>query len=179
MMERAMRSLIALVLLCATAAAAEPDVEAQARAHFRAATTAHERGDYARAIDEYQAAYALLPLPELLFNLGQVTRLHGDIAAAADYYRRYLAQQPTGAGADEARNHLREVEAILHPAPPPAPPPPTRPAARPARRWLWPVVAGSLGVAVGLGVGLGVGFGVSRPASAPTVAGTDGTFRPF
>ena len=48
------------------------------------------------SIKEYQAAYDLAPLPELLFNLGQVYRLKGDKQKALDHYGKYLVVAPNG-----------------------------------------------------------------------------------
>jgi len=73
----------------------------------------YEAGELDRAVEEYQTAYKLLPLPEMLFNIAQAHRLKGAADLAAQYYRRFLAAKPTGSVADEAREHLRELDASL------------------------------------------------------------------
>ena len=110
---------VAMLLISLVAHADDADVKMQARAHFRAGTALYEAGNYDRAIDEYREAYKLLPLPDLLFNLGQAYRLKGDLKTAADHYRRYLADKPTGPVSDEAREHLAEIETASRPAPSP------------------------------------------------------------
>jgi tetratricopeptide (TPR) repeat protein len=103
----------------------------QARAHYRAGEAAFAAGDYPRAAEEYQAAYALAPLPALLFNLGSAYRrqahvTHGvdDARAALRYYRAYLEADPTGAGSADARRFVAGLERELaaQPTAPTTPP---------------------------------------------------------
>jgi tetratricopeptide (TPR) repeat protein len=195
-----MRLLVVLLLL-ANAARAE-DATAQAKRHFRTGARYFQQGKYDRAIDEYQEAQRLLPLPDFDFNLGQAYRLKGDKHAAIEAYERYLNAAPDGDVADQARAHLAKLSAELdalekqkpkpkpvevpppaRPPPPPAPelvqqqPPPqgTTPEATPVwkRWWLWTAVGGV--AAVGLAVGLGVGL--TREPAPPST--TFGTARPF
>jgi tetratricopeptide (TPR) repeat protein len=63
----------------------------------------HDAGAYEQAIAEYQAAYELAALPELVFNIAQVYRLKQDKRAALDTYRRFLTLETEGKLADEAR----------------------------------------------------------------------------
>jgi tetratricopeptide (TPR) repeat protein len=174
-------------LVCSAVVQADDgDAKKQARAHFIAGTAFYDAGSYDRAISEYRAAYKILPLPGLLFNLGQAYRLHGDFVEARDSYQRYLDTEPTGAIADEAREHVREllppkVAPVVRPSPvlltPSAAPVPLviEPAPAPVivaqvepphrRRWIIPVavVGGILVVgAVILGVTLGTA-GASYP----------------
>jgi hypothetical protein len=95
------------------ASADEADARTRARLHFRAGTVFYDAGDYGQAVEQYLAAYKLLPLPDLLFNLGQAYRLKGDAKTAQDYYERYLTAKPSGPVSDEARAHLAEVKAQL------------------------------------------------------------------
>jgi tetratricopeptide (TPR) repeat protein len=98
------------------ARAAEPDAIVQARTHFRAGTVFFDAGLYDRAISEYETAYALDPLPALLFDMAQAYRLKGDARTATSYYQRYLEANGRGAIADEARDRLRELAAsVSHP----------------------------------------------------------------
>ena len=46
--------------------------------HFTAGMDAWLAEDYATAQDELEAAYAIEPVPELLYSLGQLARLQGD-----------------------------------------------------------------------------------------------------
>ena len=114
------RLAVLLWLLSACVAAARADEVAgreQARMHFRAGTVFYEAGSYDAAIREYESAYKLAPLPDLLFNLAQAHRLAGHARAAAGAYRRYLELRPTGVTADQARQLLSEVEVAATAAP--------------------------------------------------------------
>jgi iron complex outermembrane receptor protein len=126
-----MRSLAILVLLLSTSAstfADEAETRKQARAHYQAGTIFFDAGAFDQAIAEYERGYRLEPIPEFLFNLGQASRLKGDLDAAARFYQRYLDDKPKGAVADEARRHLQEI-AAAHPTAAPAPPEPAPPPA--------------------------------------------------
>lgn len=53
-----------------------------------------QRGDYLKALELFQRAYALFPSPKILFNLGQVYRELGRIVDALDAYERFLREAP-------------------------------------------------------------------------------------
>jgi len=74
---------------------------------------------YDDAIREFEAAYQIAPVPELLFNIAQADRLKGDSARAIEMYRRYVEQAPAGPGADEARRHIAALTKLLREPPPP------------------------------------------------------------
>jgi hypothetical protein len=56
----------------------------------RQAAEAYDRGEFDRALELLQAAYAETSKPALLFNMAQVQRSKGDCATAAATYRRFL-----------------------------------------------------------------------------------------
>lgn len=85
-------------------------VPAAARAHFKQGRAYQEAGAWKDAIAEYEKAYALAPLPELLYNIGQCHRLGSDKPKAIAAYQRYLAAAPEGAFADEARSHIAALK---------------------------------------------------------------------
>src|SRR5687768_5949755 len=90
-----------------------------AKSHFKRGRALQETGAYERAIGEYQAAYALAPLPELLFNIAQCHRLSGNAEQALFYYERYLQSVPEGGASDEARVHVETLRrAPKQPKPP-------------------------------------------------------------
>jgi len=110
--------LVAALLLCAAVPAAradEPEWRARAREHFASGKKHLEAGEYDDAVRDYQAAYELVPVPEMLFNLGQAYRLKGDKAKAVEHYQKYIAAEPRGRAVAEARTHIevlgREVAA--------------------------------------------------------------------
>lgn len=101
---------------------------ARARALDKAGTEAFRAGRYDQAIASYQAAYALAPRPGGLFNIGRAYHKKGDTKHALEFYKRYLADEPKGPVADEARGYVAALERSLPaaeatPAAPPAPPP--------------------------------------------------------
>ena len=94
--------------LLAQTAPTEPtaDAKKEARAHFKQGRAFHDAGAFDKAIEEYLAAYKVMPLPELLFNVGQAYRQKGDKPNAIEYYRKYLGAEPEGLASDEAREHV-------------------------------------------------------------------------
>jgi tetratricopeptide (TPR) repeat protein len=63
------------------------DLTSEAQAHYDA-------GRYEEATEAYRQAYAVVPAPELLFNLGQCQRLLGRAARAVKYFEAYLRLRP-------------------------------------------------------------------------------------
>jgi tetratricopeptide (TPR) repeat protein len=114
-MSRAVALALALALgLGAPAGAAPPKKPTaaemrQARAHFQRGLGYHQGGQYDEAVREYEAAFALAELPDLLYNLGQVHRLRGDKAAALAHYQRYIDLAPDGRGVAKAREFAAEL----------------------------------------------------------------------
>jgi tetratricopeptide (TPR) repeat protein len=175
---------LALVALAAQLVHADPSKVTEAKAHFRQAKAYQEAGAFARAVDEYKAAYDLDPRPELLFNIAQAYRLAGDKAQALDHYRRYLVAQPDGKGAEEARVLVAELQrqlddetatptpAVELPVPTPPIEPPShidaRPSLRESRSTL--KIAGIASAGVGLvAVGVGVKLGFDARAAADSI----------
>jgi tetratricopeptide (TPR) repeat protein len=71
-----------------------------AKAHARAAELTNEAqahydaGRYEEASESYRQAFAVVPAPELLFNLGQCQRLLGRPQRAVKYFQAYLRLRP-------------------------------------------------------------------------------------
>lgn len=101
--------LIAVLLLLGSLAARADDLKDQAKRDVSAGLTAQSAGRYDEAIALYKKAYAAIPHPELLFNLGQAYRLKGDVETALEYYRRYLAAEPSGRVAGDANRWVSEL----------------------------------------------------------------------
>ena len=76
-----------------------------------------------KALAEYQSAYRLMPLPGLLFNIGQCHRYLGQCDQANFFFRQYLAGVPNSP--HEAK--VKELMVSCKPAGP----------GKPARRWIW------------------------------------------
>ena len=102
--------LIMVLLLIGTLAARADDLKEQAKRDVSAGIAAQSGGHYDEAIALYKKAYAAIPHPEILFNLGQAYRLKGDAETALDYYRRYLAAEPNGRAAGDANRWVTELD---------------------------------------------------------------------
>jgi tetratricopeptide (TPR) repeat protein len=107
-----MRSLLLVFVLALTAEGASaqkpptPPQRKAAKAHFDQGRAFYDAGAWSDAVREYEQAFAIVPLPELLFNIGQAYRMHGDKLKAIEAYRRYLDRMPDGPLAEDARNHV-------------------------------------------------------------------------
>ncbi len=115
---------LAIAFLCASWLGAPSVAEAKpkklsqadkdkAKKYFEDAKALQDSGEYAGAADSYKKAYAIIPEPLLLFNIGQVYRLDGKKRLAYDYYKRYLEAEPDGRGAPIATKFVDEIESQL------------------------------------------------------------------
>ncbi|MCC6993652.1 MAG: tetratricopeptide repeat protein [Deltaproteobacteria bacterium] len=126
---RAAAAILVVLLWAGPAGAAPRDADAHA-ARGKQLFAAQQWDD---AIAEYQAAYDLDGKPTRLFNMAQAYRLKGDRARALELYRRYVALEPSGRGAPDARIRIAELERALagspspEPSPSPSPDPSTAP----------------------------------------------------
>jgi tetratricopeptide (TPR) repeat protein len=150
-----------------------------AKARFERARSRQDAGDYREAIVEYQAAYAIEPLPELLFNIGQCYRLLDDPQDAILYYERYLQIVGNEGASAEARAHVQALRARL--AAPPAPPPLTpapAPAREASRSRVWPWLGAGALVAGLTVVGVGVWYGFEAENAEDRIESSSGEFTP-
>jgi tetratricopeptide (TPR) repeat protein len=182
-------STIAIALVLATAPArAEPSPKAQAKQHFKQGKALQDAGKYDDAVAEFRAAYDLDQRPEMLFNIAQVYRLGSHKQSAVDYYQQYLAAQPDGPGAGEARQWIaeltRQIEADRplprEPAtpepPPPEPPPRSEPETLTETRGSPPLRITGLATAGAGAIALGVGvvFGIKARSASDTISNHQG-----
>ena len=84
------RGLLGAVLLAGPGAARAENGRDAARAHFRRAEKAFSLGKFQQALEQYEAAYGLRPLPGLLFNMGQCHKNLGNGERAIFFYERYI-----------------------------------------------------------------------------------------
>jgi tetratricopeptide (TPR) repeat protein len=187
---RALAAALALSLLASglpqLAGADEPpafagdDERALAKAHFKLGRGYQDARAYEKAIIEYQTAYAIAPMPELLFNIGQCYRLSGEPRMALLYYQRYLSSVPEGGASDEARAHVLSLRARIaaHPGQPtllvvPTPPPSVEDGT-PSWRWI------GAGTAFAGLVTTGVGFyyGLEAHDASQQLEDAHGPFTP-
>lgn len=114
---RAVATVVALIAAAQPAARAEQPTSApteanpDAREQFRIAERHFTLGAFAEALAHYRRAFALQPLPGLLFNIAQCYRNLGDCRQSVFYYRRYLAAEPVSPYADEVQRIIAECRA--------------------------------------------------------------------
>lgn len=112
-----MRKLI-ILCLCSFAAlqivtpsyAVAADANAtKAKARVKKARALYEAGKFAEAIEEYKAAYAALPSPDIVYNMGLIYRVQGDRSKCIESFSEYLKQAPQGDHAEEARRSVAQL----------------------------------------------------------------------
>ena len=83
------------VLLAVLAQLSPPGTDPQAKAKAQAMLTVgsglYERGDYAGALEKFNAAYAAYPSPKLMFNIGQANRDLSRPVEALEAFEKFLA----------------------------------------------------------------------------------------
>jgi tetratricopeptide (TPR) repeat protein len=119
-----------------TLAHAEPPMspverEREAKARFERGEALYRRGEYDAARLEFEAGYALKPLPVFLFDIAQSYRRSGQRERAIEYYRRFLEVDASSRFRAQAERYLRELEQEAEPRPAPAATPTVAPAPPP------------------------------------------------
>ena len=182
MILRAFVVAVALVVCAPTVhATGAADALQEAKDHYDRGMAHYELGEFAAAVDEFKAAYALSQAPGLLFNLAQASRLNKEYEQALHFYRTYLRVRPDAANRDDVEKRITELEPVVEMrrraemeklAVPPAP---VEPRTSPAEDKAQPVVVRPLppggkkeriaGIVVGVaGVGMlaaGIGLGAA------------------
>ncbi len=180
-----------LLLLCRPVAAQPSDADkAAAKIYAREGNRLFEEGKYREAIDSFSKAYGIRPHFLVQCNIARCHELLGELARAAEHYRRCLNEggEKTDVG-PQAKKALAEVEKTLaarqaasQPASKPAPPPPPPPRKPPP-----PIIAAPRGrpffLSLGVGAGIelkdlssqlkllaGFGYHFSRASSGPALA---------
>jgi hypothetical protein len=70
---------------------ADPQAKAQAQGLLNEGWTLYEKGDYAGALEKFNAAYAAYPSPKLMFNIGQANRDLSRPVEAMEAFEKFLA----------------------------------------------------------------------------------------
>ncbi len=86
-------ALLASLLVVAPASAHTTrvsDARERASSHFKSGSAHYASGEWAAALDEFQAGYAAQPSPAFLVNIGQCLRKLARLDEAALAYRRFL-----------------------------------------------------------------------------------------
>ena len=111
-------ALCALVVLWLTAplvANAQDGARERAAELFEASAEAYRTGGFAEAARLLEEAYALHPLPVILYNLARAYESDGEYARAIQAYERYLADDPDASdrGAIERRIETLRAQVAL------------------------------------------------------------------
>ena len=88
----------------------DPQARKRARNHFEQGQEAYRKGKWEEARALFQAADALMPSPELAFNLALVCERSGRAAQAVRYYGRYL--KTAKVDKREARELRKKIAAL-------------------------------------------------------------------
>ena len=166
----------------------------EAIAHADAAAAAGNVGDYDKAIDHLKAAYAIEPLPVLLYAWAQAERLAGNYHAAVALYEEFLEQNPDGEIAKQARVNLLDARTkALEQGPPETTPeqdPDPEPVTEPGEEEpsddeptesplegekLAPALLG-VGAVIAITGGALMGVGAARVSDSPSAATEDAYF---
>ena len=102
----------ALVLLSLLAQISPPVANPQAKARAQVLLTEgsalYEKGDYAAALEKFNAAYAAYPSPKLMFNIGQADRDLSRPVEALEAFEKFLASN-TGASPETIADASKSV----------------------------------------------------------------------
>lgn len=126
------RFVVALFVIAGSLEQAHAEDPPEVEQHLSAAAKHFEQREYAKAVAEFEAAYAIEPRPEVLYNLAQALRLGGDCRRAIASYEAFLASTPDAKLARLSRENIDLCKEILgDPVPTPSPALPTTPQAAP------------------------------------------------
>jgi outer membrane receptor for ferrienterochelin and colicin len=113
---------------------ARGDERTEARTHFKKGMAEIADGHYEAAIEELKKAYAILPHPNVIYNIARAYVDEGDLEDAVAYYKKYLEGNPKDrdevaqmVAALEARTRRQQAELLevqqTAPTPPGVPAP--------------------------------------------------------
>lgn len=109
----AISAILAVIALPTAPAQADPDARTQAAAHVRQGQAFFQRGDFDRALTEYQTALELSAEPSLVFNIALCHDRADRPELALQAFQRYLELAPDGDVAEEARADVARLTPIV------------------------------------------------------------------
>jgi tetratricopeptide (TPR) repeat protein len=86
--------------------------EDEARAHFLLGRSLHDRGEFLKAAQEFEQAYAASGRAALLYNIFVAYRDANDAVHATDALRRYLAEEPNVDNRAQLEAKLAAMEGV-------------------------------------------------------------------
>ena len=111
---------VAIALLAPLVRAQSADALKKAQASFDEAQVAYLQGKYDEAAKGFQEAYAARPFPQFLYNVAASFHMKGkkasDIEAytkAVEFYKKYLAEEPTATDKDKVTKTVAVLEAEI------------------------------------------------------------------
>ena len=111
------RTTMLVVMLLAGAVrpamAASTAAEREARRNFQAGEAHFKAGLYGEALTDYQAGYAVAPLPGFLINVAQCQRRLGELAKARATYQKFLMVAPDSPLGPEVKRLIAELDQML------------------------------------------------------------------
>lgn len=99
-----------VALAAVTAADASPEEIARARRAFKRGEKLYALGRFEDALKEYERAFTIVELPELLFNIGQCQRNLERYDAAIFSFKQYLQRKPDAPNRPAVEDLLAELE---------------------------------------------------------------------
>lgn len=108
------------VVLLATAPARADD-KTDAERHYQLGKRHYNVQEWNEAVDEFKAAYKLVPEAVYLFNIAQAYRLKRDCANAAKFYATYQREEKDRKARDSVKKLREEMEACAKTQPQPPP----------------------------------------------------------
>lgn len=143
----------------------------------------HRRHQYAAALASFREAYALHPVPSLLFNIGRTYQGFGKTDEALAAYRAFLQQSETKGEAlvlerEKARVAVEQIErARTAYTAAPGPDSPLLSEKKPIYKkwWFWTIIS-SVTVATVTGLAVGLSLRNQEPMAPPGVIVVERTF---
>lgn len=102
--------IILIIAAVVRSATADGSKQQQVRDHVEVADREFKLGRFAEALVGYQKAYELVPLPPLLFNIGQCHRYLREFEKAVFSFQSYLRESPHASNRATVENLIRELE---------------------------------------------------------------------
>ena len=140
--------LLLSLLLAPAALCAQTDEEKElAEKRYRVGAQLYDISQYAKALVEFNEAYRLYPLPDMLFNIARCHEVLGDLEQAIRAYKLFLEKKPDSPHASRVKARLRSLRERLVSKKDEEEPLAEDPAPGGARTWRW--AAGWAGVGAG------------------------------
>ena len=106
-------TIVVSILWCPSARAQSEGGTDLAETHFKAASAYYNQGKYQKALEEFNEAYRLMPLPEITFNIAQCHERLGDLEKAIETYKKYIEEKPDAKDIQAVKDKIASLEERL------------------------------------------------------------------